>query len=433
MHEVVGVEPQLELGPVVGAGELLLGLAQVGVGRRDDQLLGREVQQHAARPLAGQQRDTLHGLRERLPLEHRPLVVVLGDHPLVVGEGALEDAAGQLALAQAKAEVVLAAAVGHGLVAVEAHQLLQRLARNQHALLRGMHGHLLAVLTAGGSLDEGQPVAVGGHHLEPVRAAAALLGLEQRAVELEARLLGGDGEDHLGDHAAQHREADLDGGIPIHLGQGRKVVGLEPADAEAAAPGLDDDARGLVDRELDLRFAERAHDLVKLLRLHRDGAVAADVAGAPGRERDVEVGRGERELAVARVEQQMGEDRDGRPPLHDALQEGELGEQGVALEADFHSLCSLLETGREYSIGIVAGSAAERAENPRRSKRRSALGTSSRLRNRCGCGAEARWESAICDALHRASSGRLRRGAEKALAGRFLPTRKCSTTERASP
>ena len=136
LREVVGVDPEPELRPVVVAGDLLDRLAQVGVGGRDHHLVGRELEPHGARPVAGQERDALDRLgRAALRSKSDLLVVVLGDHPLVVGEGPLEDAADQLAPAEAEREVVLAAAVGELAVALEALQLLQRLARHQDRVL----------------------------------------------------------------------------------------------------------------------------------------------------------------------------------------------------------------------------------------------------------------------------------------------------------
>ncbi len=105
--------------------------------------------------------------------------------------------------------------------------------------------------------------------------------------------------------------------------------------------GLQGDVGSLVELERELGVGKRADDLVKLLRLHRDRAVAFDLCATPGGERDVEIGGGESELAVASVEQQVREDGDRRPALDDALHQSELREQGVTLETKFHSLSSL--------------------------------------------------------------------------------------------
>ena len=148
------------------------------------------------------------GLRSKSDL----LVVVLGDHPLVVGEGALEDAADQLAPAEAEGQVVLAAAVGELAVPLEALQLLEGLARDQDRVLVRR-----AALQP--ALDQRQAVAVGRHHLQ-----RAVLELQQGAVELEARLLGRDGEEDLGDHAAELGERDVDPAAVLDGGQGREVV-----------------------------------------------------------------------------------------------------------------------------------------------------------------------------------------------------------------
>src|SRR5262249_15455557 len=147
--------------------------------------------------LAGEQSYPLHRLLEGLPLEDRPLVVVLRDDPLVVREGPLEDAAGELALAEPEGEVMLPASVGDGLRAAETEQLLARLAGNEPPVLASLPRHGVAVLASRRRLHERQTMTIGRHHLE-----AFGLHLEESAVELEPRLLGRDGEDHLADHPA---------------------------------------------------------------------------------------------------------------------------------------------------------------------------------------------------------------------------------------
>src|SRR6185503_610035 len=101
--------------------------------------------------------------------------------------------------------------------------------------------------------------------------------------------------------------------------------------------------------------------------LHGDRAGPADVRLAPSGERDVEIGGGEGELAVAGVEEEVGEDRDRRPPFDDALEKRELRQQRVALETDVHTSPLLFDSGSlngaEYSTGTVQRRAVEDAEN----------------------------------------------------------------------
>ena len=131
LRQVVRVHADAEFRPFVGAGDLLDRLAQVRVGGRDDELIGRELQAHGAGAIAGQERHPLHGLGQRPAVEEDLLVVVFGDHPLVVREGPLEDAADQLAAADPEGEVVLAAPVGELALPLEPLDLLQGLARHQ--------------------------------------------------------------------------------------------------------------------------------------------------------------------------------------------------------------------------------------------------------------------------------------------------------------
>src|SRR5436305_8304944 len=153
LGEVVGVDPHPELGAVVGAGDLLDRFPEIGVDGRDHHLVGRELEADGARPVAGHQGGALYGVDQELAVEQHLFVVVLGDHPLVVGEGPFQDAADQLAPAEAEGEVVLAAAVGELALPLEALELLEGLARHQDGVL------------AAGALqptpDQGQAMAVG--------------------------------------------------------------------------------------------------------------------------------------------------------------------------------------------------------------------------------------------------------------------------------
>src|SRR6185436_15691228 len=110
----------------------------------------------------------------------------------------------------------------------------------------------------------------------------------------------------------------------------------------------------------------RADDLHELLGLDGDAALALDVRVAPGRQRDVEIGRGQVELVLAGGQQQVREDGDGRLALDDSLHRAKLTQELTAIEADLHSLLRLEEG--IYSI-------------PRRSRNR-----------RCGiCGKPQKW------------------------------------------
>jgi hypothetical protein len=72
-----------------------------------------------------------------------------------------------------------------------------------------------------------------------------------------------------------------------------------------------------------------------------------DLALAPGSQRDVEVGRREVQPVVARLEEDVGQRRDGGLTLDDPLHGAELGQELRAVDPEIHGLPSL---GQEFSI-----------------------------------------------------------------------------------
>ena len=224
--------------------------------------------------------------------------------------------------------MVLAAAKRDVLVTVEPQQFEQRLARRQHAVGLGDAGHL--------HLDQGQAVAVGRHQLD-----CALLELEQRTVQLEPRLFGGHGEDHLADHALEVSEGHLErsrGGVRIDRGQCRKVLGRETVDAEPRGAGNDVERVGLAGRQLDRTISEGADDLQELARLNRRGSrLAGALFGRAGRsERDIEIRRRQFQPVLPNPQQEVGQHRNRRPALHDAAHRDEFGQQLSSFNPGLH-------------------------------------------------------------------------------------------------
>ena len=180
-------------------------------------------------------------------------------------------------------------------------------------------------------------MAVGRHHLE-----RAVLELEQRAVELEARLLGRDGEEDLGDHAPEVGEGNLDlrAVLDRRAGSGSRP-GARPWILKRDVPARMVRTRGSSwTRWTSSPVSERMISM-SFLAWTAMPPSSLDVGLAPRGQRDVEVGGGEVEPVLAGGEQQVGEHRDGRLALDDALHRDQLAQKLAAVEADFHSLFSV--------------------------------------------------------------------------------------------
>ena len=141
--------------------------------------------------------------QQALAVDHHAAIVVARDDFHVVRKVHVDHARQEAAVAGFEEELVVGNAELHGavLAALETQDLAQRFARNEDREV----GSLLsfAAVMPDGKVDQRHAVAVRGHHLHLVR-----LHFEQRAVELEARLLVRDGELHLADHRLQLVERD---------------------------------------------------------------------------------------------------------------------------------------------------------------------------------------------------------------------------------
>ena len=194
--------------------------AEVGVGCRDGDLAVGEIEPYAAITVAGHQRHALNGVPQLASPADDFLVVVARDDAVVVGKGPFENATDHFAAAAPESEVVLAAAELERAFAFEPQQLLQRLARHQDLVVRRLDRQR--------RVDQRQAVAVGGHDLDPLA-----LELEQRAGELEARLLARHREEHLAYQAAELSERNGEGRLALYLRQAREIGRRQTVDAEA--------------------------------------------------------------------------------------------------------------------------------------------------------------------------------------------------------
>ena len=180
-------------------------------------------------------------------------------------------------------------------------------------------------------LHQGQPVPVRGHHLDRI-----LADLPQSPVQLEPRLLARDGEEDLADQALHGGNVDLGRQRPVHLGERREAVGFQPPDLEPTPARLDLELVAVLPGQTDLVRAEGPDDLRELLRLHGDGSAGLHVRPTLGRERDVEIRGREVQPFLPRVQEEVRQDGDRRATFHHSLQQGQLTNQLVSVQSNFH-------------------------------------------------------------------------------------------------
>ena len=280
-------------------------------------------------------RDAVHRRGEGLLVDVHLLVVVLGGHPVVIGERALDQLAQQHYAAQRDAdlgvrELDLDIAVG----------AFEQLLHFRYGLFR--HDDAGHALGPGGRVGLGarHAVAIGGDRTQR-RGAADLQHVHVDAVEVVARLFVGDGELRAFDQFAQRRRRNRE-----TMGEGAGLeVGRQARQVEARAAGGHQQLLGAFVLEPDLgAIRELADDFVERVRGHRGGAGLADHGRHAFGHLDVEVGGAQVELAVRGLQQHVGEDGVGIAALHHAVDMPQRLEQMVALESDFHKLKTPTQT-----------------------------------------------------------------------------------------
>ena len=187
--------------------------------------------------------------------------------------------------------------------------------------------------------DEGEAVAVGGDHGDR-------LGLEDEegAVEGVAGLFVGDREDGAGDEGFEDGSGDLDAGYGGQLWDGGVVGAAEADHLGVGAAGADLDPVVVEELEGDVAVLEELDVVVEFAGGDGAGAGLFDFDFAARADGVVEVGGGDGKLAAfggfSSLDEEVGEDGDGRFALDDALDGGEFFEQVLPGDGDFHD-CSL--------------------------------------------------------------------------------------------
>ena len=249
------------------------------------------------------------------------------DHPVVVGEGAVDQLAGQDRAAEAEADLGRRQRdLDRPLELLEQPvELGDRFARDDHV------GHAVGAVGLGDG-DPGQPVAVG-------RGGAQLVvdDVEEDPHQIIARLLAGDGEARLLDDLAKRRGGKLEAGRKLALGDHREIVARQRRQVEARAAG-DDLHLALGGGQFDLAaLGELADDVEEGVGRNGGRAGLGDVGRHAFVDLQVEVGRHQPDRAVlARLDQHVGQDRDGVAALHDRLDVAEALQEGRPLNRRFH-------------------------------------------------------------------------------------------------
>ena len=195
------------------------------------------------------------------------------------------------------------------------------------SVLRGRMTRILAVLHVAALLallarhgDEREAMAVGRHQAHRIGPQH-----QERAVEEVARVLSRDRElrlrHHLLDDVARERRDDLAAGV----GQRREILARQRLHARVESIGGHLHA-AFVLFDAHVRFRQRLHDLVQLLRRECQRTALGDRRSALAPEADLEIRREKLHLVPGRLEQHVRENRNRVLALDDALEELQLAQ-----------------------------------------------------------------------------------------------------------
>ena len=220
-----------------------------------------------------------------------------------------------------------------------ARHLVQQLAQLVHRLARDDHARHRAGAFRQRLLHPRQPVAVGGDRAQHARALA-FGGVQVDAVEVVARLLGADGEARAVDQAAQHLRRQVEPMRQRARGHRGEILGRQHHEAGGIASRPQRKLRVAARMvELHLRpVGQLADDFVQGRGRRRAGTVARGAGRHVLDDGDLHVGGGQRQLAVAHGEHDVGQDRNGVAALHHALDVGQRLQQGGPVGLQLHGI-----------------------------------------------------------------------------------------------
>ena len=304
----------------------------VGIGHRQLQRAVMHGELHRlAAAIRRNGRDAVDGRGEAGAIDAQFLVIVLGRHPLIVGERALDQLGQQHHAIEGEADLGV-----RNLDADIALDAFEKLLHFGNGLLGNDDtGHALG---PGRRVDigTGQAMAIGSDGAQRARLAH-IERVHINAVEVIARLFVRDGElgalDQLAQRCRRQRETVREA-ARFQVGE---AVGREAREVETRAAGTDLHLLGAIGFEpYFAAVGELAHDFVERMRGHSGRACRLHHRRHRLGHFDVEIGGAQVDLAVRGLEQHVGEDRVGVAPLNDAMHMPQRLQQRVALQCDLH-------------------------------------------------------------------------------------------------
>src|SRR5260221_3868024 len=149
----------------------------------------------------------------------------------------------------------------------------------------------------------------------------------QGAVDLVPALVGGDGEDDLADHVAEERPLDRNSLSEAVRRHRRKVLPRQAYDPEARFLAGDHDPLRILGFHPDLGIRQEPHDVEQPPRRQSYRARLAHLGFAGRPDTDFEIGRRELQPLLGRLDQDVGENRNGALFLDDPLHTLQLTQQ----------------------------------------------------------------------------------------------------------
>ena len=373
-RELVGVDVGQDIGQVASierdrrAVTLDRGLdladevADLGIGADGDPGLavGRDLELDDVRRLVGDQGRRPDGAQELLAIEDGPRGVALRHDLLVVRELAVDEPADQVDPVEVEEDLVPAAGE-HDLdrvvdIGQDPGQLVERPGRDDHARLGdGVEDR--------DGLDR-DPVVVGGGERQ-------LVALEpgQDAGQDRPCLVAGGRERRLGQGLAHDVLGDPRGRPLAGRADGREFVRVDPLDVglEPAAAQVERVARP--ESEIDpVAGRQRVDQVGQQLCRDRRRAIDLDLARDPVDDPDLEVGGGQLEPGVLRLEQDVGQDGERAPVRDGATDDRQAARQVLLHDREFHVGLTPVRGSSRGSADRVGGRAGCRGFDSRRGR-----------------------------------------------------------------
>ena len=332
IQQIAAVEADLERRGGVIAGHFLCRGAVFGAGDRQGDAIAIKAELHRARLFGCDGRDPVDALLEAARIDLQDLVVAGRDDAAVIGESAVDQLRGQQRLAQIETD--LGRRQRH---ADRSVNLVKQLPQFRDAFARHDHvGHALRAVGPGNGIAR-QPVAVGRRRLQ--HRQRIVRHMQEDAVEVIARFLGGNREACLVDDLFERVRRKLEADGKLALGNDREIVTREGAERKARAPG-DDGHPPFRGGQLHLRsFGQLAGNVEKRVRRNGRRAGLFDAGGDLLVDLEIKVGRHQLDRAVRRrFDHHVRQDRNGIAPLDHGLDVAQALQQGCAFNRRLHKL-----------------------------------------------------------------------------------------------